>query len=178
MRRREKILVAIAVVTLLLVYPFNLTVAPEWEVKVVDENGNPLAGAYVSESASHGMLDFAHQKAVCTNARGAAHFARRTVHASVLTWVSKLISRFNMYGLSPYVTVGVDRLGYGEMPTDGPNPNFNGLLWYGSPNRMNSRVVLHKCPAGLTGYQCLSDYQYFFEIGGASAQKIASCAGR
>jgi hypothetical protein len=36
MRTRTKILAGIAVILFLLVYPFNVTVAPEWNVKVVE----------------------------------------------------------------------------------------------------------------------------------------------
>jgi hypothetical protein len=72
---RTKILAGIALMILLLVYPFRVTVAPEWNVKVVNENGKPLAGAYVSEFASHGTLDFEHNEALCTNVNGQAHLS-------------------------------------------------------------------------------------------------------
>jgi hypothetical protein len=175
MRTRTKILAGVALVIFLLVYPFNVTVAPEWNIKVVDENGKPLAGAYVSEFASHGTLDFEHNEAVCTNLNGEAQFVRHTVRASVLTRVSRWVSKFNIHGgLGPYVAVGVDGLGYGDMPTQIPVPNFNGLVWYGSPSRMNSSVVLHKCPEGFTGYKCQFDYDYFFAVN-SSARKMAAC---
>jgi hypothetical protein len=47
-----------ALVLFVLLYPFSVTVAPEWTVKVLDENGEPLAGAYVSEGASQWTLGF------------------------------------------------------------------------------------------------------------------------
>lgn len=168
-------LVGVALVVFLLVYPFNVTVAPEWNVRVVDETGKPVAGAYVSEFASHGTLDFEHNEAVCTNVNGEAQFVRRTVRASVLNRVSRWVSRFNIHGgLGPHVAVGVDRLGYGDMPTQVPMPDFNGLVWDGFPRRVNSRVVLQKCPDGRTGYQCHFDYDYFFPIN-SSARDIAAC---
>jgi hypothetical protein len=176
MRKRTKLsLAGIALVVFLLVYPFNVTVAPEWNVKVVDENGKPLPGAYVSEFASHGTLDFEHNEAVCTNVNGEAQFVRHSVRASVLTRISRRVLRFNIHGgLGPHVAVGVDRLGYGDMPTQIPMPDFNGLVWYGSPRRMSSRVVLQKCPAGFTGYGCHFDYDYFFSVN-SSARQIAAC---
>jgi len=54
---RTKILSGTAVLVSLVVYPFEVTVAPEWNVKVVDENGKPLAGAYVLEFADQWTLD-------------------------------------------------------------------------------------------------------------------------
>jgi hypothetical protein len=35
-------LAGVAQIVLLLVYPFDVTVVPEWNVKVADENGKPL----------------------------------------------------------------------------------------------------------------------------------------
>src|SRR5271170_3290360 len=90
-------LAGVALIVLLLVYPFNVTVAPEWNVKVVDENGKPLRGAYVSEFASHGTLDFEHSEAACTNVNGEAQFVRHSVRASVLTRISRRVLRFNIH---------------------------------------------------------------------------------
>lgn len=45
-------------VIFLLVYPFPVTVTPEWNVKVVDLAGIPLRGAYVLEWANQWTLDF------------------------------------------------------------------------------------------------------------------------
>lgn len=168
-------LAGVALIVFLLIYPFNVTVAPEWKVQVVDENGKPLAGAYVAEFASNGTLDFEHNETMCSNVNGEAQFIRHTVRASVLTRASRWVSRFNIHGgLGPYVAVGVDRLGYGDMPTQSPEPNFNGLVWYGSPRRVNSRVVLHKCAEGFTGYKCHFDYDYFLSVN-RSAREIAAC---
>lgn len=175
MTKRELSLAGFALIVLLLIYPFNLTVAPEWQVKVTNENGKPLAGAYVSEFASHGTLDFQYNEALCTDLHGEARFPRHTVRASVLTRITRWVSRFNVHGgLGPYVAVGVDRLGYGEMPTQVPEPNFNGLAWYGSPSHMSSQVALHKCPEGFTGYKCGVNYDYFFSAN-SSAKEISAC---
>lgn len=176
MRKQPKALATIVFVLALLLYPFNVTVAPEWNVKVVDENGNPIPGAYVSEFASNGTLDFQHEEAVCTKADGEAQFVRQKIRASVLTRVTSWILKFSIHGgLGPHVAVGVDRLGYGDMPTHTPMPDFNGLTWNGSPSRLTSRVVLQKCPHGFTGYGCGADYDYFFKINSDSRQ-IAACA--
>jgi|SRR5580658_1770086 hypothetical protein len=176
MRTKTKMsLVAIVLIVFLLVYPFNVTVAPEWTVKVIDENGNPVPGAYVSEFASNGTLDFEHNQAMCTNINGEAQFVRQTIRASVVIRLSSWVSRFSIHGENgPHVAVGVDRLGYGDMPTQTPMPDFNGLVWNGSPSRLTSRVVLHKCPEGFTGYKCQFDYKYYFDIN-RSARDVAAC---
>jgi hypothetical protein len=168
-------LAGVAAVVFFLAYPFNVTVAPEWTVKVVDENGKPLPGAYVSEFGSSGTLDFEHEESVCSNVNGEARFVRHTVRASVLTRVSRWVTRFSIHGgMGPHVAVGVDRLGYGDIPTEGPVPDFNGLVWNGSPSRISSRVVLRKCRAGFTGSDCGDDYKDFFAVNN-SARAIAAC---
>jgi hypothetical protein len=171
MRTRTKILAGFALILFLLVYPFNVTVAPEWNVKVVDENGKALPGAYVLEWASQWTLDFHHHGAVCSNLNGEAHFPRLTLPASVLTrvwnWVSKLGPHSS---LGPDVKISVERLGYGDMPDDRPAADWNGWA-----NHVNSRLTLHKCPNGLTAYHCNFAYDYFFAVNGPSARDIAAC---
>jgi len=132
-------------------------------VKVVDENGKPLPGAYVSEFASHGTLDFQHNEALCSNMNGEAQFVRHTVRASVLTRVSSWVSRFSIHGgLGPHVAVGVDRLGYGDMPTQTPAPDFNGLVWYGSPSRNELSGRFAQVSRGIHGIQVPSRLQLLF----------------
>jgi hypothetical protein len=176
MRKQPRALATIILVVVLLLYPFKVTVAPEWNVKVVDENGDPVPGAYVEEFASNGTLDFEHEESVCTKTNGEAQFAPQMIRASVLTRVTHWISKFSIHGgLGPHVVVGVDRLGYGDMPTDNPMPDFNGLTWNGSPSRLTSPVVLQKCPEGFTGYRCGAEYAYFFSIN-SDSRKIAACS--
>ena len=171
MRKRTKILAGIALIILLLAYPFNVTVAPEWNVKVVDENGKALAGAYVLEFATQWTLDFHHEEAICSDLNGEAHFPRHTLRASVLTRVSMWISKFGFHSsLGPDVKIGAERLGYGDMPNESTT-----ATWNGSAGRVDSQFVLHKCPAGFTAYKCGASYEYFFAINGSSAQKIAAC---
>ena len=144
-------------------------------MKVVDENGTPVAGIYVSESASYGRLEFEKKESMCTSPNGEAQFGRHTVRASLTTRISRYVSRSSINGgLGPHVAVGVEGLGYGDFPTQVLVPDFYGLVWYGSPSRMNSVVSLHKCPEGFTGYECSFDYHYFFGIN-SSAREIAAC---
>jgi hypothetical protein len=171
MRTRTKVLVGVALILLLLVYPFNVTVAPEWNVKVVDENGKALAGAYVLEWATQWTLDFHRHEAVCSSLNGEAHFPRRTLPASVLTRVSMWISKLGPHSsLGPDVKISAERLGYGDMLNESTTATWNGWT-----RRVKSQFVLHKCPSGLTGYRCGANYDYFFAINGSSAREIAAC---
>lgn len=171
MKTRTKILAVVALIILFLVYPFNVTVAPQWNVRVVDENGKALAGAYVLEWASQWTLDFHQHEAICSNLNGEAHFPRRTSPASVLTRVSMWVSKLGPHSsLGSDVEISVERLGYGDMPNENTRATWNGWA-----NRVNSRLTLHKCPNGLTGYHCKFNYDYFFAINGSSAREIAAC---
>ena len=70
MHKGTGILAGVALLALLLNYPFDVTVVPEWNVKVVDERGRPIPGAFVSEFANQWTLDFEHGSAVCTDRDG------------------------------------------------------------------------------------------------------------
>ena len=136
---RTKILAGTAVLFSLLAYPFNVTVVPEWNVKVVDENGKPLTGAYVLEFADQWTLDMHFEQAICSDKNGAAHFPRRTVRASVLTRAFKLISKFGPHSrLGPDVKMGAECLGYGDMAND-----ITTAEWSGGRGRVNSQFSLH-----------------------------------
>jgi hypothetical protein len=168
---RAKILAGVAVILLLLVYPFNVTVMPEWNVKVVDENGMALPGAQVLEFATQWTLDFHQEEAICSDSNGEAHFPRHTLPASVLTRVSMWVSKLGPHSsLGPDVKMGAERLGYGDMSSESTT-----AAWNGWTNHVNSKFVLHKCPKGFTAYKCKSDYDYFFAINGPSAKRIAAC---
>ena len=164
-------MVGSALVVLVLIYPFSVTVAPEWNVKVLDENGMALAGAYVSEGASQWTLGVHYGAAICSDVRGEARFPRKTVRASVLRRLSNLISAFGPHAsLGAEAKVGVQRLGYGDLPND-----TSIATWDGSSTLVNSHLVLHKCPTGFTGYRCHFDYDYSFRVGGTEAREIAAC---
>jgi hypothetical protein len=116
--RTKTMLAVVALVLFLLLYPFSVTLAPVWNVKVLDESGKALAGAYVSEGASQWTLGVHYGTAICSDVRGEAHFPRKTVRANVLTRVSRVVSAFGPHAsLGSEAKVGVQRLGYGDLPT-------------------------------------------------------------
>jgi hypothetical protein len=167
---RAKILAAAGVVIFLLVYPFPVTVMPEWNVKVVDQNGAAVPGAYLLEFANQWTLDFHDEQAICSDANGEAHFARRTVPASVVTRVSEFISKLGPHAsLGPDVKMSAEGLGFGD------EANESMTKWNGWSNHVNSKLVLHRCPKGRTSYKCSFDYAYWFGINGSAAKQIAAC---
>lgn len=171
MTTSTKILAGTAVLLFLLVYPFEVTVAPEWNIKVVDENGKPLTGAYILEFANQWTLDTHYEQAICSDKNGEAHFPRQIVRASVLTRASKFILNFGPHSsFGPDLEMGAERLGYGDMAN-----NVTTAEWSGGRSRVHSQFSLHKCPTGFTAYRCNFDYDYWLGINGESAKKIAAC---
>ena len=172
MNKRIPVIVAIGALLLLFVYPFDVTATPEWNVKVVDENGSPVSGAYLFQGASHPTLGYDSTDGVCTNSNGEAQFPRRGVRASLVTrglrWLPHAL---NPHGSAhPNVKVGAEAWGYGDM-TDSDTM----IAWDGSSNPVNSRFVLHKCPAGFTAYRCRFTYAYILEINGDTAESKKKC---
>jgi hypothetical protein len=96
------------------------------------------------------------------------------VRTSLVTRVLKCIAILGPHsGCGSDVKIGIERLGYGDMPDDVTTAEWNGVH-----NHMRSTFSLHKCPTGLTAYRCNFDYDYWFGINGESANKIAACAGQ
>jgi hypothetical protein len=168
---RTKVLAAVAVLIFLVSYPFKVTVAPDWQVSVVNENGSPLAGAYVLEFADYSTLDHHYEHAICSDKDGKAHFPSEKLRASVLTRIVKCFSIVGPHsGCGSDVKIGAERLGYGDMPND-----VTTAEWHGGRTSIHSQFTLHKCPDGFTAYHCNSNYEYWFGINGESAKKIAAC---
>ena len=151
-------------------YPFNLTVAPEWQVRVLDEKRQPIPGAFGSELADEWTLDLHKSRALCTDQNGEGYFPRQGVRASALARISNFLSKIGPHSsLGPEVAVIADGLGYGDMEGD-----TNRQKWNGYRGRMSSHVTLQKCQAGYTGYRCSFDYEYSFGVN-SSAQQMAEC---
>jgi hypothetical protein len=151
--------VGLALILAILFFPFNVTVAPEWKVRVVDQNGDPVKGAYVSELAINWTLDFRHSEAVCSDEDGIAQFPKRLVRASYMTRIWDTVSQIRPHSSFGHdVKIAVDALGYDTVP-----PDWRGLEWNGFLDRVNSSYTVRKCPEGLSGYQCRFDYDHHFE---------------
>jgi hypothetical protein len=160
----------LALILVLLFFPFHVTVAPEWKVRVVDQNGEPVQGAYVQEFAINWTLDFRHKEAVCSDEDGIAQFPKRSVRASYMTRIWDTVSQIRPHtSLGHDVEIGVEALGYGELTIDS-----RWLTWNGFADRVNSSHMMTKCPKGLTGFQCGFDYDHYFE-NQVSGKRVRLC---
>jgi hypothetical protein len=158
---RNSIVAGIAVILVALLYPTQITVAPDWTVRVVDENGAPLAGVWVSESWQHYSVEkFSHAEESLADPDGTVHFPRRTLRVSRLFRMAGCLYQFGRFfahaSCGPHASVMSGKCGYGEMG----GSDTSGSIWAPSANPaaiQSAQLVLHHCPVGATGLGCLPD---------------------
>lgn len=100
---RKKILLALSLVLVVLViYPFESTVVPQWKIRLVDESGNSVVGVGVNEGWRHYSVEIRrHEESLITDDEGYVTFPRRTVRAGVLIRaVGGMITALNPHGSS------------------------------------------------------------------------------
>lgn len=84
----------IACLVVLLFYPFDTTVVPEWKLRVVDQTGQRLRGNRVRESWCHYTLETQdHEEELFTDADGYVQFPRRAIRTNLITWAGKFLVR-------------------------------------------------------------------------------------
>ena len=69
---------------LALLFPFELTLVPEWDVRVSDEEGRPFAGARVFPIWDHRTLGLVGREERLADGEGRAAFPSRTARAGLL----------------------------------------------------------------------------------------------
>lgn len=83
---RTVIAVFILLILLLLFYPFQTTIVPEWSLKVVDEEGAVVRDVNVTEHWQHFLLESAsHEDARRVGENGAVNFPERNIRASLVS---------------------------------------------------------------------------------------------
>jgi hypothetical protein len=93
-----------------LFYPFETTVVPEWKIRVVDAVGNPVKGVVVNQGWRHHSIEIHRQEqSLVADAEGYVTFPRRTARAGLLVRaVGSVIAEFNPHGRTgPYAFVDV-----------------------------------------------------------------------
>lgn len=95
MSATKKILLVIAgsivCLNILVVIPFDITVVPEWKLRVVDQSGHGLRGNRVRESWCHYTLENqSHEEELLSDGDGNVQFPRRTIRTNLVTWAAKL----------------------------------------------------------------------------------------
>jgi hypothetical protein len=94
--------VFVACLIVMLFYPFETTVVPEWKIHVVDVSGKPVPGVIVNEQWRNHSIEFnCHNEDATTDGQGHVSFPRRTVRASLaFRIVGTVVVHFNVHGQS------------------------------------------------------------------------------
>ena len=106
-RFRIAIIVALVLILGLLIYPFKSTTVPQWNLRVLDDEGAPVREINVTEHWQHYPLDSsAHQELQRPNHDGFVSFGLRSTRASL---VRRLFARIGRRGkgerLVPYAAI-------------------------------------------------------------------------
>jgi len=96
---QASIAVGLLLVLLLLFYPFQTTIVPEWSLKVVDEEGAPVRAVNVTEHWQHFLLEASsHEEMRRVQDNGAVSFPERTIRASLVRRGIATIGRIKQDG--------------------------------------------------------------------------------
>ena len=97
-RMRIVVVLALAVVLIIFLYPFETTTVPQWNLRVVDDAGAPVLEINVTEHWQNYLLESeGHEEAQTTNQDGLVSFGARSIRASVLRRLFARISKFGNY---------------------------------------------------------------------------------
>jgi hypothetical protein len=95
-RIRIAVILASLLLLLVLIYPFNTTTVPQWDVRVTDDVGAPVREINVTEHWQDYPLELSgHEEGQITNQEGMGSFAARTIRASL---VRRMFARITMPG--------------------------------------------------------------------------------
>ena len=93
----------IACLAVLLLFPLETTVVPEWKVRVVDEGGAPLRNSGIREVWQHYSIESKdHEQDLLTDSDGHVTFPKRTIRAPLLARIGKAA----VNGLNPHGSSG------------------------------------------------------------------------
>ena len=100
------------VLMLVLIYPFQSTVVPLWDLRVVDREGAPVTGINVTQHWQHNLLEsVGHEELQRTDQEGRVTFPPRRIRAAIFTRIrlaaSKLWREGRQARMNPYSSVVV-----------------------------------------------------------------------
>jgi hypothetical protein len=93
-RFRIALTIALVLFLVIFLYPYQTTTVPQWNLRVVDDSGAPVALVNVTEHWQHHPLDSSgHQEVQTTSDDGLVTFGRRSIRASL---ARRLFARINI----------------------------------------------------------------------------------
>lgn len=135
-RRKKWVLFFLVVMAgLILFYPIQVTVVPEWKLRVVDQTGEGLRGNAVRESWCHYTLESqCHEQDLVSDAEGYVWFPRRMIRTNLIIWFSKLILRLPNVHSSYGPSASIYYLGDFRLISEEP--------WYRSGRPLAEQIVV------------------------------------
>lgn len=167
--KTNKVIIAIIIVgVIILMRPVEQTVAPAWQVTVVDEKGIRLSGIHVRESwRQYSIEDKDHEAVLETDGNGSVVFPRRALKSGYMQRMFGCVIKRRMNGsgaiCSPQASVWAFGPGLGTLhEEDTKDSQAQFVKAELRPDTMVERqislILLHHCPPGRVGTGCkLSD---------------------
>jgi len=98
-RSRIALTGTLALLLVILLYPFQTTVLPQWDLQVVDDAGTPVREINVTEHWQHYLLESSgHEEAQRTNQDGRVSFAVRNIRTGLARRLLARISKIGQAG--------------------------------------------------------------------------------
>jgi hypothetical protein len=158
---RNCLMIVFVVLLLVIFYPFQIRIAPDWVVRVTDENGHPLAQVEVTESwQEYSLENVSHEENKSTPSDGIVYFQPRTIRASINSRVWGCVENFLDLGVhascGPFAHLVATKCNYGWLVTD--VGRTKGDSWLGWSKHMEANLFLRHCPPGSSGVGCFPDH--------------------
>lgn len=163
---------AVLALAVVVFYPTEQTVAPRWEVTVVDDKGARLAGIDVRESWQQASVEEkSHEEVVKTDKAGKVTFPKRTIQTSLVSrgfgcWYQRRQHKDDPdSACGPRSKVWAFGSGLGPMDADDVSQT-NGLYIVRDlqpdlvVEQQTSMIMLHHCPPGRSGTGCKTSERY------------------
>ena len=168
----------VAVVVVACLYPIERTLAPDWQITVVDEKGTRLSGIDVRETWQDlSTENKRHEELLKTDARGSVRFPRRALKTNLFRvalgcWNQRRTMP-TPQPCGPSASVWAFGPQLGPMDADDTAQTKAGFIYREfKPDtiveRQNSMIMLHHCPAGYSGTGCKNSDVYA-PVGSAGA---------
>ena len=96
------VLSSLGAIAIVVLYPFETTVVPEWRARIVDEAGAPLRNTGIREVWQHYSIESEdHEQDLLTDNDGYVTFPKRTIRAGLaVRMVKSVINALNPHGSS------------------------------------------------------------------------------
>jgi hypothetical protein len=144
---------------LLIMFPFQETVAPEWHIRVTDESGKPFAGIGITDVwQDYTVENESHEENRRTDTNGRLVFPPRAKRVPMFMRIYGVIHNVASqgahasFGPCSFLVVGYPS-GYGN--NGATEFAENEARWFGGQKIVYKSFKLHRCRNGSSGIVCM-----------------------